>query len=595
MEYGHSYTDYWSRFSTSHPDYFNLLPDSTRRPDPYHNPDNMSMCLSNPNLHAQKIADWNDRRTSDKPWVQAAENDTPIKCICSNCMAWDVKDPNMSQHDWDNRLQNATTAFTNEESEWFIHLGSMSDRLAKYLLAVQEQTGDPNHSTVVAYAYERNYTRPPISTQLNDRILIGYVPNIMFPWTQELRNEMVSDTNGWKSKGARVYLRPNFMLSGHNYPIFFADKFGTDFASMYMSGTGIFATDICSLTGQYGTQALNLYMVARMNAKVGELTENEIREEFYAAFGPATDQVRDYFDYLKSISDNINGSCYFSAYGRDKYGDFPVSVRSTMSAKMDSAIAAATGNNDSTAKVGFLDNGLTHAEKSLAAAEAWADWDANCTDPDSANGFNTKIADLDDFRAETETSGISNLHYLRFLENMWWDPVNRNATENYKILPHRYNVTGGQLFSLKTDFIGFAFNLSDHFVAANGTGTELWIVIDCGVTANVDKIKFVNRTDAATNYSIKDVNIYVAADENDVNFNKYNPASYNQAEAVFSGTFVPNSNAAGVERFVDISNCQRRYFLIKVISNFWGTITDDPSLAGLRRHLFGHDVDIISY
>ncbi len=96
MDMAHSYTDWWDRFGQDHPEYFNLLPDGTRRSDPtYHggSKELIAMCVAEPGVWRQKVADWAARRTPQCPYIDASENDTAGKCLCDKCLAWDEPDP----------------------------------------------------------------------------------------------------------------------------------------------------------------------------------------------------------------------------------------------------------------------------------------------------------------------------------------------------------------------------------------------------------------------------------------------------------------------------------------------------------------------
>ena len=63
IDYGHGFIDYWERFNSTHTEYFNLLPDGTRRNDPYYvggstRPDLVCMSIAEPNLWVQIIQDY---------------------------------------------------------------------------------------------------------------------------------------------------------------------------------------------------------------------------------------------------------------------------------------------------------------------------------------------------------------------------------------------------------------------------------------------------------------------------------------------------------------------------------------------------------
>lgn len=102
MMFDHSFGNYWKRFGKSRSEFFNLLPDGTRRPlKGDNNGHSVSMCVSNPGLIKQKIADWTNpnykswfkRKRPGLRYISASENDTPGMCTCGNCRAWDEPDP----------------------------------------------------------------------------------------------------------------------------------------------------------------------------------------------------------------------------------------------------------------------------------------------------------------------------------------------------------------------------------------------------------------------------------------------------------------------------------------------------------------------
>jgi hypothetical protein len=73
-KYGHSFGDYWARFNQTHPEYFSMLPDGTRRLDPDAEGDTqyVHMCVSEPGLVKKIIADWKTRGTEE--YLNMCEN-----------------------------------------------------------------------------------------------------------------------------------------------------------------------------------------------------------------------------------------------------------------------------------------------------------------------------------------------------------------------------------------------------------------------------------------------------------------------------------------------------------------------------------------
>lgn len=282
LNYSHAFGDWWDNYGPDsddpHLEYFNLLPDGTRRPDPYHEngrTDLVSMDLSEPNFHSQIVDNW--IAAGALGYIPCGENDTAVKCTCLNCIAWDVESANFQSEygcPWSQRLTYATNAFNAGQSDWYKYLGSMSTRLAKYLLAIQQKAESRGYvdATISAFAYA-NYKEGPLGgIQLNDRVVMGIVPSQMFPWTDAKQQAFRGLWDGWTNAGAQAFLRPNYFLEGHNLPINFARRFGADF--LYALRRGMIGTIFDSLTGQWSTQSINLYMLARVQTHVSADWEN---------------------------------------------------------------------------------------------------------------------------------------------------------------------------------------------------------------------------------------------------------------------------------------------------------------------------------
>ena len=207
LDAAHAFTTWWERYHESHPEYFNLLPDGSRRSDPtYHGgaPSLISMCVSEPGFHRAIVEHWQRTRSPQRPFIDASENDTNGRCTCPRCLAWDEPDPELNVP-WAERLECARKAFAAGEhggdvsagsKGWEKMLGSLSDRYAKYFLAVQAeaQKVDPG-AVVLGYAYA-NYVNPPLATRLNERIIIGVVPPMYFPWTDAKREDKPPPVGG---------------------------------------------------------------------------------------------------------------------------------------------------------------------------------------------------------------------------------------------------------------------------------------------------------------------------------------------------------------------------------------------------------------
>jgi hypothetical protein len=422
MDMTHSFTTWWERFGKDHPEYFNLLPDGTRRPDPLYeggHPSLVAMCVAQPAVWQQKVAEWAEKRSPAAPYLDASENDTPGLCVCPLCLALDVQDP-ASTAPFASRAEAARQAYAEGRKDWYQALGSLSDRYARFYLALQQQaeTVDPR-AVVMGYAYA-NYVKPPLETRLNERVIVGIVPGLMFPWTPAKRQAFREQWDGWSAAGARLLLRPNYMLDGHCFPINVARALGEDFS--YAAQHGLIGTDFDSLTGQYGTQGPALYVLARLH-DAPAMAPEQCLDEYFAAFGPAAAAVRAYFDHWEAVSGGITEDAYaaadlhWSRLYRDADTFFTAEAMVRGRELLQAAEEAAVGEATATARVAFLAKGLRNAELTLAAARAYREYRQTGTlDP-----YVTALEALDTFRATIEPEFVANMAYLAWAESHDWD------------------------------------------------------------------------------------------------------------------------------------------------------------------------------
>lgn len=438
MDMAHAFPAWWDKYHETHPEYFNLLPDGTRRSDAtYHggSPRLISMSVGDPAFQKAVVDDWQQRRTPEKPWIDCSENDTCAKCVCDYCMALDVPDPNLA-FPWAERMERAKAAFSAGDPAWYENLGSLSDRYARYYLAVLEEARkyDPE-AVVMGYAYA-NYIDPPLDTKLNSSIIIGVVPPMYYPWTDAKREANRERWLGWYEAGPRMFLRPNWMLDGHNMPLFLARKLGDDFC--FYASHSLIGTDFDSLTGQYAAQGPNLYMLARLHEKPSMEVE-AVLDEYYSAFGPAEQAVRDYFTHWERVADTdhtqpateagagqraadddpgeqIEG-LHWSYFYRQAHVIFTPEAMAEGRALIDRAIDAARGDELAARRVTWLQHGLRNAELTLATQRAYVKYREN----GDFETYRDAVAALDEFRASIEGELIGNMGFLANREAATWD------------------------------------------------------------------------------------------------------------------------------------------------------------------------------
>jgi len=424
MDASHAFTRWWQEYGKEHPNWFALQPNNQRGPGG--NPQFVQMCVSQPFLWKEIVARWKSslpktptshrRRASSKPGalpaylIDVSENDsdgsTP-SCTCKPCRAWDGPG------------------------------GHLSDRYAKFWLAVQREAEKirPN-AQVITIAYD-SYYQPPKETKLNDRIIIGIVPGFYFPWSDHNRQQFREQWQGWADTGARLFLRPNWLHFGHNFPFNFARKLGEDFSFAHQRG--MIATDFDLIPAPWATQGLTYYVLARIH-RHPELPIDTILAEYYDGFGPASKQVQAYFAHWEQITDSITPEIYARGHTAKGIGDnaehklylwgnhfFNEQTMARGKELLDAAKTAASDDCAAEQRVAFLEMGLTDAELTLATQQAYERFQAGA----APKVYVDTLTRLDTHRRKIEPHNAAAMGWLRGREPGW----NRSIAREMVRLP----------------------------------------------------------------------------------------------------------------------------------------------------------------
>ncbi|MBT3375831.1 MAG: DUF4838 domain-containing protein [Lentisphaerae bacterium] len=394
LRYGHAFNHYWERYGEEHADWFQLLDSGKRGPTSTHA--RFSMCVSNPGLHEEIVRLWRKRKEADPDTfvnINCCENDIRGLCSCEGCLAWDGPQPETIYPRFGPRV--------------------VSDRYATFYRTVQEMAAQTDPAAkVIAYAYV-NYAPPPSpDLKLNEHIFIGTVPDLFFPRHPEEQKWVLEQWDGWARTGARVFLRPNYFLGGYCMPQIFAHQFADEFR--HEAANGMVFTDFDSLTGQWSTQAPNLYLLARLHTRP-EKTADELLDELYSAFGPAKAAVKAYFDFWENYTtQNIDlmRGVNWSRFAGKTHVLFPDSVLEQAKILLTKAEEASRGERRSYERVRFLSTGFKHARLAANTARIIAEG--------SPPAAHKAIGRLVAFRNKHEGIGFSNLRFCSFLESRSW-------------------------------------------------------------------------------------------------------------------------------------------------------------------------------
>jgi hypothetical protein len=216
-----------------------------------------------------------------------------------------------------------------------------------------------------------------------------------------------------------MLLRPNYMLSGHALPVFFARELGEDFS--YCAAHGMIATTFDSLIGQYAAQGPNHYMLARLHDDP-TVPVPQVLDEYYTGFGAAEDAVRRYFELWERVAGRYTEELCapINTHWVNLYVDadavFTAEVMAEGRALLDEARQAAGSNPVLRQRVALLETGLRHAELTMGTQQAHRIFLEN---RDFA-AYHAALQRLDDYRLTLEGSMASNLAFLRWNEDYTW-------------------------------------------------------------------------------------------------------------------------------------------------------------------------------
>jgi hypothetical protein len=185
------------------------------------------------------------------------------------------------------------------------------------------------------------------------------------------------------------------------------------------------ATDLDSLTGQWGTQGPNLYTAARLHVRPEE-TADDVLAEYYAAFGAAAPKVKAYFDYwenyttshreqLTKVMEDAQASRW-RTWAKAAHRVFPPESFAPGESMLADALIAAGADKDAAARVEFLKLGLAHAKLCARVAGQISLANPSVTKTEARRALDELIV----FRRKAEKSGIGNFNHLAWVEDLSW-------------------------------------------------------------------------------------------------------------------------------------------------------------------------------
>jgi uncharacterized protein DUF4838 len=414
---GHAFSGWWKRHGQEHPEWFALRRDGERGhadKDYAHVP----MCVSNEELQDFIVEQWDGKSV-----LLLGPVDSPGRCTCAECRAWDGPQPETPP--WF-----AKRVYETDHRAQDLFSGATSDRYAHFWKIIQQKAAKRNPHVLVSasFIYENEFPAPVKDIQLNKNIYGEFVqwqdPHLRwFPMPDEAFEWIKEQWLGWRETGIRMGYRPNYLHDGYVMPHFDTRQSGEFFKFAYdhrMEGARF-----DSLTGQWATQGLRLYMHLRLMAKP-EMEVEAIRDEYFSAFGPAAGTMERYFDYWEDYSrENTmrfielysDVGWRYSNYVRRAHLAFPPECFEPAEEMLEQALAETRNHPlpEFAQRVRFIQIGLEHAQ---LATNLTAVYDGKKTVPeDRINEAKQALKELVKFRKDHQHTYFSDLlHVTSFWE-----------------------------------------------------------------------------------------------------------------------------------------------------------------------------------
>ena len=414
---GHAFTSWFKEYGKTHPEWFNEMPDGTRRGDPFYfggRADIISLCASNRELVREIVRRWAEKDPSDV--INGNENDTAGKCCCANCLAADATG------DDSGRRALAAAAFAAKSNGWWRALGSLSTRYAGFWKAILEEGRKVRPDCRVIGCVYANYSDPPAAgTVLGENVILRFCPPVMYPWTDEKVAFFKNTWQGWSATGAKLMMRPNFTLDGHNFPLAYYRRYADCYD--FVRAHGLVAVDMDSLTGVYGANGLTTYVIASKNSSP-ERPLAVLENDYFGAFGSSAAVMRELYARFEKATeagfavadpdDTIEGGRYCD-FMLSAYRVFPPALLEEAVARL-AATRAAEKAPLVRRRLAFVETGLRDALLVLKSQRGFAEYQKT---GDRAL-FSSAYAELLAFRKQNAGLGYLNLATVDFYESRHW-------------------------------------------------------------------------------------------------------------------------------------------------------------------------------
>ncbi len=373
MAGGHAFTDWWTRFGKTHPEYFAMRPDGTRTvPIPRF----AKLCVSNPAVLEQVVQDLERRLPPDKKQpaiLSASPNDGGGYCMCPGCLAMDEPDAPKLTFAWLRREMkvdemNLAVAALEEEGDYIrMEYVFLTDRYAKFwnrIMAKLRQRHPDRDISIGVWAYHACRT-PPVRTRLDDNIVVGYVGlgSLTENISPDAQQEHLREWKGWAGKCRRIIWRPNLYWLNWGFPYIYMQRSAEHIRTL--ADNHMIGMDIDTLPLDFAAQGIQYYLLAQLAWNPRADVNDLINDYTLRAFGPAAASMRRYYEVFEGAGKRYE---LYHDTGRGKGAGY-----FTDQVYTPECMAAA---NDALTEAAGLVKGLHPYEERVAFVQVGYEWTA---------------------------------------------------------------------------------------------------------------------------------------------------------------------------------------------------------------------------
>ncbi|MBT4868284.1 MAG: DUF4838 domain-containing protein [Planctomycetaceae bacterium] len=342
--------DWWAAHGAEHPEWFALV--NGKRGDVGRTGAYTNLCVSN-----DELRDFIVNEAWDGGDLLVLGDGDGHNCECAKCMAWDGPQPKLS--DVPKMVREKYKRHANGE------------RYARYWNDVFQKAVKKNPKVrVTGYVYGPTLPAPITDIKLDKNIFGEFVIyggwDGWFPMSREEEQWTREQWLGWSKTGMSLFFRPNYLLGLYVTPNISVRQTGEFFKLAHKNG--MVGASFEAYSFSWAVHGPMAYMHHRLLWNP-ELEINDLRQEYFSAFGPAASQIEEYFDYWEKYASTrpaiseVSSALEKLRRPRGHALAFPPRVYRPAQAILEKALQAARQDPlpEFAQRVKFLQAGLQHA------------------------------------------------------------------------------------------------------------------------------------------------------------------------------------------------------------------------------------------